>query len=267
MGEYIDVLKVNTPNGIIASLDVTSLFTNVPVCRIIDIILDYVYHHPFLSPPSIPMNTMRELLLICTTEAPFKCPRGKLFVQHDGIAMGSPLGVLFSQAFMASVEEEAFKDPSITPQIHCRYVDDLFICAQSSAQIENLRLRLQEVSGLNFTSELNNDGKLPFLDVLVDSNLEKFTTSVYRKPTNMDKCMNGAGECSEKYKRSVIRAYVRRAIKVCDSWHSLNDELKHVRQMLVNNGYSNREFDSISNKIIGDFLSQVTPDKPNLIKV
>ncbi|XP_076031986.1 uncharacterized protein LOC143019894 [Oratosquilla oratoria] len=45
-------------------------------------------------------------------------------------------------------------------------------------------------------------------DVLVDSTSENFVTSVYRKPTNLDKCMNGIGECTEKYKKGVIRAYV-----------------------------------------------------------
>ena len=80
---------------------------------------------------------MEELLLICTSKAPFRCPQGKLYVQHDGIAMGSPLGVLFANAFMSAIEE-VFRDNDLVPQIYCRYIDDLFVCARSQNQIEEL---------------------------------------------------------------------------------------------------------------------------------
>ena len=258
--EFIDIVRVNNPEGFIASLDAVSLFTNVPVLRTIDIILDYVYRHADLPPPSIPKHIMEEMLKICTTEAPFRCPEGKLYVQHDGIAMGSPLGVLFAQAFMSAVEELTFKNGDVKPQLYCRYIDDIFVCTHSSELLEKLRLRLQEISGLNFTVEMNTGGKLPFLDVLVDSTSGEFVTSVYRKPSNIDKCMNGIGECSDSYKRSVIRAYVRRAIKVCSSWQTLHQELKQVRQILTNNGYSNSEFDLVTSKMLNEFLlSQKSP--------
>ncbi|XP_076069197.1 NK1 transcription factor-related protein 1-like [Oratosquilla oratoria] len=52
-----------------------SLFTNIPVLRTTEIILDYVYHHPTLPPPKMPLTIMKEMLLACTTEAPFKCPQ------------------------------------------------------------------------------------------------------------------------------------------------------------------------------------------------
>ncbi|XP_076063498.1 uncharacterized protein LOC143038352 [Oratosquilla oratoria] len=78
--EFIDVLRSNNPVGIMASLDAHSLFTNTPVLRTTEIILDYVYHHPTLPPPKMPITIMKEMLLACTTEAPFKCPQGSSFV-------------------------------------------------------------------------------------------------------------------------------------------------------------------------------------------
>ena len=43
----------------------------------------------------------------------------------------------------------------------------------------------------------------------------EYDTAVYHKPTDAGKCMNGNGERSHNYELSVIRAYVRRALKVC----------------------------------------------------
>ena len=57
---------------VFASLDVESLFTNVPVLETIDIIINSVYHSNTMSPPEISEQNMRNLLLICCTQTPFK---------------------------------------------------------------------------------------------------------------------------------------------------------------------------------------------------
>ena len=90
----LDSLKVNNISSFY-SLDVESLFTNVPVKDTIDIIIENVYQHPTIDKPPIPKEMMKELLLICTTETPFQF-NGKSYVQLDGVSMGSPLGPTFA---------------------------------------------------------------------------------------------------------------------------------------------------------------------------
>ena len=107
-GEFIDLLRAKEKRGLLASLDVCNLFTNVPVERTIDILIEYAYQSQDMAPPEIPDYIMRAMLRLCTTKAPFRAPDGKLFYQIDGIAMGSPLGPLFAEAFMARVEQTAF---------------------------------------------------------------------------------------------------------------------------------------------------------------
>ena len=80
-----------------------------------------------MPPPEIPEHIMRALLRLCTTKAPFKSPEGKMFYQIDEIAMGSPLGVLFAQAFMAYVEAEVLSDDEMRPHMYCRYIDDILV--------------------------------------------------------------------------------------------------------------------------------------------
>ena len=43
--EFIDIVKTIQTNGVLASLDVESLFCNVPVNKTIDIIIENVYNH------------------------------------------------------------------------------------------------------------------------------------------------------------------------------------------------------------------------------
>ena len=66
---------------------------------------------------------------------------------------------------------------------------------------------------------------------------------MFRKPTDIGRCLNGSSYCPDRYKKSVVLAYVNRAIKHCSSWMLINAELRRVRQMLINNRYSIRLVD------------------------
>ena len=86
------------------------------------------------------------------------------------------------------------------------------IAVDDDEEIEELARQLKANSILNFTIELSSQGKLPYLDVLITQQPDQFGTEVYIKPTNVGKCLNAKGECPEKYKRSVVATYVRRAL-------------------------------------------------------
>ncbi|XP_076031926.1 uncharacterized protein LOC143019829 [Oratosquilla oratoria] len=58
--------------------------------RTIDYICDHVYRSSPVPLLKLEEIHLRELLRICTQEAAFRCPRGKLYQQIDGVAMGSP---------------------------------------------------------------------------------------------------------------------------------------------------------------------------------
>ena len=89
--EFIQIARsINKPK-MLASLDVENLFTNVPVEETIEIILDKVYNHHEILPPNVPRDSLKNLLFICTTKTPFKTPKGELFIQTDGVSMGTLL--------------------------------------------------------------------------------------------------------------------------------------------------------------------------------
>ena len=77
-------------------------------------------------------------------------------------------------------------------------------------ELQALRQRLIDASGLNFTFEESTDGRLPFLDVLVSAGNAGFDTTVYVKATNKGLCLNGNSECPKRYLLSTIGAYICR---------------------------------------------------------
>ena len=144
---------------------------------------------------------------------------------------------------MCHIENFVLKTINPKPNLYLRYVDDIFVDVDGEEQLEKLRMMMEKRSCLRFTVERCISNKIPFLDVWVDGSEGTFKTSVYRKPSNSGKCLNGDSECPMKYKTSVIRAYVSRAFKICSDWPLLHHELNRIRQILTNNGYSMVEID------------------------
>ena len=203
--DFIDILQTNRSQGVIASLDVESLFTNVPIDATIDIILQRAYNHATLPKLKIPPLILKQLLELCTKHAPFKTPTGELYLQMDGIAMGSPLGPLFANFYAGNLEENVFNNHFQKPHIYTRYVDEIFLQIDTEQQIIQLKEIFEQHSVLRFTHEMNIDNKLPFLDVMIDSNETQFKTTIYRRPTSIVTCGNGDSEYAEKFKISVIQ--------------------------------------------------------------
>ncbi|XP_076047074.1 uncharacterized protein LOC143028606 [Oratosquilla oratoria] len=144
--DFIDNLKSQESFNHIASMDVTSLFTHVSIQETIDIIIIQKVYHSQRASLDIPENTLRQLLLAFTKEVPFYSHRGELFQQIDGVAMGSPLGVLFAHFYMGAVEERVFEGTK-RPKVYTRYIDDCFLsfdspCSSSPEVHRKLRLAI-----------------------------------------------------------------------------------------------------------------------------
>ena len=266
--EFIDLLRTAPPCQDIASLDVESLFTNVPVDTTISIILDRVYRSE-IPPLDIPEHTLKAMLEVCTKEAPFLSHRGELFRQKDGVAMGSPLGVLFANMYMCHIEHITFQN-SPPPGIYSRYIDDIFITKNKNEDTTNLITALENNSVLKFTSENSDNGRLPFLDIDITKQANnKFETKVYTKATNVGRCLNAKGECPEAYKRSVVAAYVNRALTHCSTWQDTDKELNRVKQLLTNNGYSDHLIETTINEKLNNYTNkdkkQISQPKDKII--
>ena len=110
--------------------------------------------------------------------------------------------------------------------------------------LQSLKNEMTVISGLNFTYETSIHGKLPFLNVLVEKVGNLFRTTVYRKPTDNGACMNACGDTPRQYKVSVVRGFLYRAKTICSDRNDLLLEVRRSKQILINNGYSNREVDA-----------------------
>ena len=88
--------------------------------------------------------------------------------------------------------------------------------------LEYLNTKHQNIT---FTKELNVDGKLLFLDVLVD-NKNTFTTSVYHKPTFTGLLTNFRSFIPLGYKIRLIKTLLDRIYKINNTWKGFHENVK-----------------------------------------
>ena len=98
-----------------------------------------------------------KLLPACTTECPFTHIDSSLFIQLDGVAMGSPIGLTFANFYICDLEIKILDDnPHLKPTIYCRYIDDIFVGTQDMTKLQDLKTALQNNSVLTFTHEIGH---------------------------------------------------------------------------------------------------------------
>ena len=94
-----EITNVKNSNSLfMASFDIKSLFTNIPLDETIEIATSSLYSDPMLS-PSLSSSFFKQLLQLAVKNVLFIF-NGKLFSQFDGVGMGNPLGPTLANVFL-----------------------------------------------------------------------------------------------------------------------------------------------------------------------
>ena len=112
------------------------------------------------------------------------------------------------------------------------------ITAVHESKIDKFHEHLNQQNTNNqFTKEIEENGKIPFLDCLV-THESTLRTTVYRKPTHTDRLFDQTSYNPTSHKATTVRTLTRRAQIVCDSDDSLTDEIKHLNAVFIKNNYN-----------------------------
>ena len=230
---FVDKIKdMEAQNTFIASFDVKSLFTNVPLEEVIEICVDTLYK---ISNPTVSRKNFKKLLKLATSGVKFSF-NSLIYSQKDGIAMGSPLGPTLANIFMGYIELKVI--PTFKNKlVYLRYVDDCFVLVRREKIMDEFFNVLNNAhEAINFTIEKEKNDELAFLDVLVKRKENRFLTTVYRKKTFTGCYLNFQSSCSLKRKINLIRTLCHRAHRICSPELLLN-EIKQIKLLLNKNGY------------------------------
>ena len=163
--------------------------------------------------------------------------KDKLFQQHDGVSMGSPLAPTMANFFWSSLENKLLQTQSeFYPKLYLRYVDNIFAVFDNDEKCSKfLDLLNTQHKNIKFTMEHLLE-TIPFLDVEIKINDTGIETWVYKKPTNTKLFLNFNAMCPTKWKSGLIFCLFNRTERICSSNFSFDNEIKLLKSVFLNNG-------------------------------
>ncbi|PFX34119.1 N6-adenosine-methyltransferase subunit METTL14 [Stylophora pistillata] len=176
--DFINATKtVQIPDDYkLVSFDVKSLFTSIPLQLALQCTETAI--RKSTEPLPLPTDDIMDLLNICLTSTYFQY-NGKHYKQLHGTAMGSPVSVVIAEIVMQNIEERALSTCRQTIPLWLRYVDDTFTAVRHD-EIDAFHNHLNEQNtDIQFTREVEENGKLPFLDCLDEIIAERATPPMY----------------------------------------------------------------------------------------
>lgn len=211
------VTGMQIPEGhVLFSLDVKSLYTNVPVEYALECIEERwseVREHTKIDKRGF-LEAVKLVL-----DSTFFTYRGTCYTQTFGVPMGSPLSPVIANLVMERLEQDSIRkveEQQIGMVVYRRYVDDCFCVAR----VEDVDRILDTFNGfherLQFTVEKEENEQIKFLDMMLsrrDGMLEKTWLPKQEKGRYLD--FNSESPFS--HKRNAAIALVDRAIKLTDA--------------------------------------------------
>ena len=237
--EKIKDLRVEE-DEVLVSYDVTALYPSVPQDEAIEIVFQLMKDDPNLSEKTtMTAENLIELFKICVQTTYFVFNR-KLYKQVDGLAIGASSSGPAAELFMERLEVRAittFIDPH---KLWLRYVDDTFAKlkkAMVEAFLEHLNRQHRRIK---FTTEIEQDKKLAFLEILVHVLADRSTKlTVYRKATHTDQYLDFKSNHHVKQKIGLISTFQHRVETLVTEEEDKKKEMDHVKKALRRCGHPN----------------------------
>ena len=254
-----ELLSFNS-NLVMASFDVESLFTNIPLKETIDLCVDILFYDR-TNIDGITKDFFHDLLTICMSES-LVLFDGEYYQQIDGVAMGSPLGPTFANIFLCFYERIWLENCPVEfkPVVYRRFVDDTFLLFRSYEHIEKFRAYINyQHPNIKFTSEIEENNCMSFLDIKITRELNSFSTSVYRKPTFSGVFTNFDSFIPLSYKTGLIWSLLYRAFSLCSSFELFHQGILKLKDIFKRNGYPT----SFVDNCVKRFLNKVFIKKKN----
>lgn len=220
---------------ILVSFDIKALYPSIPVRETMKLLEDWLTKQKEESGWKYQVKEYVRLAWICVNENHFTF-RGKFYKSTDGLAMGNPLSGFLSEIFLDKMEAD-LETEGLLPRLWMRYVDDVFaICDKEEAEATLMELNSRH-GNIKFTMEVENEGRLPFLDLIIKRNDESLCFEIYRKPTHTQRLIPSCSNHHIGQKMAAFNSMIHRLINVPMSDLDFAKEKEYILDTGRKNGY------------------------------
>jgi hypothetical protein len=229
---------------VLVSLDVTSLYTNIPHEDGINACREAWDTRTVKDPPTDALVKLLTLILKCNN---FEF-NGQHFLQIQGTAMGTKMAPSYANIFMGKLEGQLLKSVPLKPLSWLRFIDDIDMqwCHGEMELDSFLEVANNFHTTIKFTSEVATANHI-FLDTSshIDEN-DTIKVDLYSKPTDTHQYLL-TSSCHPKHCcKNITYSLALRIRRICSNDSTFEKRAEELSKHLLRRGYCN---DSVSRAI------------------
>ena len=232
-------------DALLVSMDVTSLYTNIPHSDGIKACEEAWDERDIKDPPTQTLVKLLTLVLKCNN---FEF-NGQHYLQVQGTAMGTKMAPAYANMFMGRLEKQLLMSVTMRPFSWLRFIDDIDMKWLHGR--DNLDTFLQEAnsfhSTIRFTAEVSND-KHVFLDTQSRLDEDRICTDLYTKPTDTHQYLLPTS-CHPKHCcKNILYSLALRLRRICSDSNTFELRAKELTNQLHRSGYLKQDIASTIDK-------------------
>lgn len=251
-----DLRSVHTrPDDLLYSFDIDNMYNSVPVETAILAVKrkwKFIKRHT-----TIPQKLFIEIFQLCLSGTHFTSTLSPnvFYTQKFGLSQGSVLAPIASNYVLDMLFNDTFKSqPSLKPSFIKYYVDDIFLITSSHISDKLLQTFNSFNPNIKFTSEIEIDGQIEFLDIVVmrSSSADPspndqqccLSTKWHQKVYRSSRMLNYFSYHDHGMKYSILYNLVFRALRLTSPQHRI-EVINHLRFISNTNNYPTKLFNTI----------------------
>jgi len=227
------------PQSYLVTLDVTSLYTNIPNKEGLEAaarLLSKYRPEANLKPKNTSIIKLLEMVLSMNNFT----FNGDHYIQVGGTAMGTKAAPGFANCFMGDFEEQFVYPYKLQPLKYLRFLDDCFLIWQHSLEeldlfVNHMNTRMESIK---FTKEVSKI-QVNFLDTIVKINQDNNTieTDLYCKPTDSHNYLLYNSAHPKKCKESIPYSQFLRIRRICTNIEDYDRHIVMLSKHFLRRGY------------------------------
>ena len=244
------ILDIPTPlpvNSILVTLDVTSLYTNIPHEEGISSAVNALYHTPYsphTSYPPPPEPVFVTMLTYILKRNYFEFDNN-FYLQKHGTAMGTRMAPAYANIFMSNLEQHLLANTPNNPKpiIWKRYIDVIFLIRTHGEPA--LEVFIQYLNSMHDTIKFqheHSDKSINFLNcTIILTPQHTLKTSLYIKPTDRTVLLHNASHHPRSCKHGIIYSQALRYRRLITDDEVFFRHLQRLRTILLSRGYKDSD--------------------------
>jgi len=266
--DFLNCIKDITnlpPTTLLVTMDVSSLYTNIPHKDGIEAV------EHMLNLGKLNSN------LICYLKKSIECIltnnnftfSDKHYLQLTGTAMGTRMAPKYANIFMANFEKQLLSISQNKPLHYFRFIDDIFMIWTSG--LDNLKTFIESANNLhpsiNFTYEYSTTN-IAFLDTKIHISNNKIETEIYTKPTDSHQYLLPSSCHPRHVVKNLPYSLALRIKRICSTEPFFQKHIQQLKQQLLQRNYRESDIQMCINRLENTTREQLLkgPSNHNITK-